>query len=62
MDDFWEYFSPVQEYMPKNCSRDVTAVIDYVDDILLNGSKKEKKAIKKEFSLESLEGDADFAQ
>lgn len=35
--DFWEYFAPVQEGMPKNCSTDVSKVIDYMDNILLHG-------------------------
>jgi len=59
--DFWEYYSPVQEYMPKNCSKDVTAVIDYVDNILLKGTNKEKTALKKEFGLQDL-GDEDFTR
>ncbi|KAI0019858.1 serine carboxypeptidase S28-domain-containing protein [Xylariomycetidae sp. FL0641] len=58
--DFWQYFVPVQEATPKNCSADLGAVIDYVDNTLLHGSPKEKYALKKKFMLTDLE-DADFA-
>ena len=26
--DYWGYFQPIYEYMPKNCSSDVVAVIE----------------------------------
>ncbi|AEO59356.1 hypothetical protein MYCTH_2307580 [Thermothelomyces thermophilus ATCC 42464] len=58
--DFWQYFVPVQEATPKNCSADVGAVINYVDLVLSFGSKKSKQALKDKFGLGELE-DADFA-
>ncbi|KAL2192821.1 serine carboxypeptidase S28-domain-containing protein [Corynascus similis CBS 632.67] len=58
--DFWQYFTPVQEATPKNCSADVGAVINYVDLVLSFGSKKSKEALKNKFGLGEL-GDADFA-
>jgi len=60
--DFWQYFSPVQLGMPKNCSADVTKVIDYVDNILTTGSDEEKRLLKKKFGLEAVEHDDDFAR
>lgn len=60
MGNFYNYYDPALEYMPKNCSKDVTAVIDHVDTILLNGTTEEKLALKKRFGLESLV-DEDFA-
>ena len=37
--DFWGYFQPIYEYMPKNCSSDVVAVIEHVDSILTSNDK-----------------------
>ncbi|CAJ2507165.1 Uu.00g083510.m01.CDS01 [Anthostomella pinea] len=59
--DFWQYFVPVQEATPKNCSVDLNTVIEYVDGILMNGTHKQKAALKNQFMLGDLE-DADFAQ
>lgn len=58
--DFWQYFQPVQEATPKNCSVDVGAVVNYVDLVLTFGSKEHKKELKDKFMLGELE-DADFA-
>jgi hypothetical protein len=58
--DFWQYFAPVQEATPKNCSADVGAVINYVDLVLSFGSKQAKQELKEKFLLGDLE-DADFA-
>lgn len=58
--DYWQYFAPVQQGMPANCSKDVSLVIDYVDDILINGNASAKKALKAKFGLATLEHDADF--
>lgn len=58
--DFWQYFAPVMEATPQNCSKDLQAVIGYVDDILLHGSPNQKQKLKAKFMLEDLE-DADFA-
>ena len=57
--DYWQYFTPVQEATPKNCSADVNAVITYVDAVLSHGSPKEKTKLKAKFGLVGLE-DADF--
>jgi len=47
--------------MPKNCSTDVTLVIDYIDTVLQKGSAADKLALKTKFGLEALEHDDDFA-
>ena len=60
MGDFWQYFQPVQEATPKNCSSDVNAVVNYVDLVLSFGSKAKKQELKEKFLLGDLE-DADFA-
>ncbi|KAI3393116.1 hypothetical protein diail_4715 [Diaporthe ilicicola] len=59
--DFWQYFAPVQEGMPANCSADVSKVIEYVDGILLGDDDEAKQAIKEKFGLGAIEHDDDFA-
>ncbi|KAI0383468.1 peptidase S28 [Hypomontagnella monticulosa] len=58
--DFWQYFVPVQEATPKNCSADLNTVINYIDSVLLHGSPREKAKLKDKFKLGGLQ-DADFA-
>ncbi|KAM7215645.1 Serine carboxypeptidase S28 domain containing protein [Rhypophila decipiens] len=58
--DFWQYFAPVQEATPQNCSSDVNAVVNYVDLTLAVGSPKAKRALKEKFGLTDLT-DLDFA-
>ncbi|THZ17139.1 serine carboxypeptidase [Aureobasidium pullulans] len=59
--DYWQYFVPIQQGMPKNCSSDVSLVIDHIDNILLNGTTSEITALKTKFGLEGLEHNDDFA-
>ena len=58
--DYWAYFLPVQQGMPKNCSADVTRVIDYMDNILLHGTADEVLALKSQFGLQDVEHNDDF--
>ncbi|KAK4162907.1 peptidase S28 [Cladorrhinum sp. PSN259] len=58
--DFWQYYVPIQDATPANCSADISAVVDHVDSILLNGTAKQKDSLKAKFSLSGLT-DADFA-
>ena len=60
--DYWSYFLPIQEGMPKNCSKDVTLVIDHMDDILMHGSEKQKRDLKAKFMMETVEHDDDFME
>jgi hypothetical protein len=57
----WQYFYPVQQGMPKNCSKDVSLVVDYVDTILTTGSEADKLALKTKFGLQGVVHDDDFA-
>ncbi|TLD10195.1 hypothetical protein PgNI_05425 [Pyricularia grisea] len=59
--DMWTMFTPVQEAMPRNCSRDVSAAIDYMDGLFKNGSRSDVQKLKAKFMLDSL-SDADFGQ
>jgi hypothetical protein len=47
--------------MPANCSKDVTLVIDYIDNILLSGTTSEIASLKAKFGLEAVEHNDDFA-
>ncbi|KAK4109669.1 serine-type peptidase-like protein [Canariomyces notabilis] len=58
--DFWQYWVPVQEATPRNCSSDVQQAINYVDLILTIGSPKQKRELKNKFMLGDLT-DQDFA-
>lgn len=40
--------------MPKNCSKDLSLVIDYMDNVWKKGSPAEQLALKTKFGLESL--------
>lgn len=57
--DFWQYFVPVLEATPKNCSADVQAVVAHVDNVMRHGNRLEKLNLKAKFKLEDLT-DADF--
>lgn len=47
--------------MAKNCSTDVSRVIDYLDFVLTFGSKSEVNDLKAKFGLEGVEHNDDFA-
>ncbi|KIO28592.1 hypothetical protein M407DRAFT_22176 [Tulasnella calospora MUT 4182] len=59
--DFWQYFEPIEEGMPKNCSSDVAAAIKQIDKTLLYGSDADKTKLKESFGLWNLKDD-DFGQ
>ncbi|KAF2102204.1 serine carboxypeptidase [Rhizodiscina lignyota] len=58
--DYWGYFLPVQEGMPKNCSKDVNLVIEHMDNVLKTGTAEEIHNLKAMFGLESVEHNDDF--
>lgn len=47
--------------MPKNCSSDVSLVIDHIDAILLNGTEAQITSLKTRFGLQDLKHNDDFA-
>ncbi len=59
---FWEYFVPIEEALPRNCSNDVKAVISYVDHVLTNGADDDIQTMKAMFGLDMLTHHDDFAQ
>ncbi|KAG8950849.1 hypothetical protein FRC04_007081 [Tulasnella sp. 424] len=59
--DFWEYWEPVEQGMPWNCSSDLTTAMTYIDGILATGNSSEVKSLKGLFGLSSLKND-DFGR
>jgi hypothetical protein len=59
--DNWQYFVPIQEAMPQNCSTDIKRVVERIDDIGVHGSKADQESIKDKFGLGELEFYDDFA-
>jgi hypothetical protein len=58
--NFWSYFVPIQEGMPKNCSRDLESIVDYVDGLIAANNTAEVNKLKALFRLEGLSHDDDF--
>ena len=53
--DYWQYWLPIQRGMPANCSKDVPMVIDYMDNIWVNGTTEEIDRLKSIFGLPGFE-------
>ncbi|KXN92345.1 Putative serine protease K12H4.7 [Leucoagaricus sp. SymC.cos] len=49
--DFWQYFEPVRENMPKNCSADVQTVITHIDEVFSGSNTTAINEIKNLFGL-----------
>ncbi|KAH6681003.1 putative serine peptidase [Halenospora varia] len=62
IENFWEYFQPIQQGIPKACSNDIIAVISHVDTVLATGTDTDKQALKTMFGLGTVVHDADFAR
>ncbi|KDN67486.1 putative serine carboxypeptidase S28 [Colletotrichum sublineola] len=59
--NYWSYFLPIQQGMPKNCSRDFERIIEHVDTVLTNGTKDEIHALKEKFAMQDVVHNDDFA-
>ncbi len=59
--DYWQYFVPVQEGMPSNCSKDISLVIDHIDSVLETGTPQSIYALKAMFGLQGVVHNDDFA-
>lgn len=57
--NYWQYYVPIQEAMPRNCSRDMKLAINYVDELLDSGSQVRRDKLKAIFGLPGL-ADDDF--
>ena len=60
--NYWSYFLTETENMPRNCSTDITRVIDYLDNIGEHGTAAEQTAAKKLFGLEGVPHYDDFME
>ncbi|TDL29923.1 peptidase S28 [Rickenella mellea] len=58
---FWQYFDPIRQFMPQNCSADVQAVTAYVDQVLNGNSTTAITQLKSVFGLSGLSHSDDFA-
>lgn len=59
--DFYHYFQPIVEGMPKKCSLGMSQIVQYVDKMLQHGSDENIMELKDEFGLKELEHHDDFA-
>ncbi|KAH8094950.1 serine carboxypeptidase S28-domain-containing protein [Cristinia sonorae] len=59
--DFWRYFEPIREHMPKNCSADIQAVVTHFDKVVASGNKKAINALYATFGLEGAQYADDVA-
>ncbi|GAB1315250.1 hypothetical protein MFIFM68171_05460 [Madurella fahalii] len=59
--DFWAYFQPIQEGMPKNCRDNMTSIAKHIDQVLGRQDETEILELKTMFGLEQLEHVDDFA-
>lgn len=51
--DFWQYYEPIRENMPKNCSADVEAVITYIDGVFTGNDTQSQQKIQRMFGFSS---------
>ncbi len=49
--DFWQYFEPVRQFMPQNCSNDIQRVIAHWDEIIDSGNETAFNELKASFGL-----------
>ena len=49
--DFWQYFEPIRQHMPANCSADVQAVIAHIDKTFTGSNATAIQALKESFHM-----------
>ncbi|RDX52320.1 peptidase S28 [Lentinus brumalis] len=59
--DFWQYFKPITDNMPRNCSADVQAAIAKIDSVFTSNDEKEIDAILTLFNMTTLSDHLDDA-
>ncbi|KAG2049013.1 peptidase S28 [Suillus hirtellus] len=59
--DYYEYFTPIREHMPQNCSSDVEAVINYLDELYGASDVAGIQTLKEAFGLGDVVHVDDFA-
>ncbi|KAI0797037.1 serine carboxypeptidase S28-domain-containing protein [Abortiporus biennis] len=59
--DYWGYFEPIRQNMPKNCSADVEAVISHIDQVLMGTDKNAITNLLTQFGMQALSNHLDDA-
>ncbi|KAH9174223.1 peptidase S28 [Lactarius sanguifluus] len=49
--DFWQYFEPVRQFMPQNCSNDVQKVVAHWDKVIGSGNETALNELKTSFGM-----------
>jgi hypothetical protein len=52
--DFWQYFDPIRQSMPQNCSADVQAVIAHIDCVFAGSNATAISEVKQVFRMGGL--------
>ncbi|KAJ2916578.1 hypothetical protein MD484_g3859, partial [Candolleomyces efflorescens] len=52
--DFWQYWSPIEQYLPANCTADIKAVVSLIDGVIDSGNQTRMTEIQTQFGLGSL--------
>jgi len=52
--NFWRYFEPIREHMPRNCSADVQVVIKHIDRVFTSSDTASINAVKDMFGMSDL--------
>jgi hypothetical protein len=60
--NYWSYFLTETENMPRNCSTDISLVIEHLDKIGETGTLKEQMAAKEMFGLGGVPHYDDFME
>ncbi|KAF4948332.1 hypothetical protein FSARC_13773 [Fusarium sarcochroum] len=58
---FWQYWSTIEEAIPRNCSADFKRIVKSVDRTLSHGSAHAKAQVKQFYGYDGETTDADFA-
>ncbi|KAK4175357.1 putative serine protease [Triangularia setosa] len=58
---FWQYFTPIWEGMPRNCSKDFEKITLHIDNVLEFGSDEQVKSLKEGFGMGDVKEKGDFA-
>ncbi|KAH8599959.1 serine carboxypeptidase S28-domain-containing protein [Bisporella sp. PMI_857] len=59
--NFWQYFWPIQQGMPQVCRVILETLVDYVDNVLTTGTSADKSSLKNMFGMGIVGHDTDFA-
>lgn len=58
----WQYYEPIREGLPKNCTTDVNRVIDYFDNVFRSNDTRKQQDLKTKFGGTNFQHLDDFAE